>query len=105
MASEIQLDGPCVFEHNGRKFEAGGATRSERHVTGYVKETPHGLGLFSWHGDFMFVILRETSSWRVRSHMGTHMRSYEAWIGGKKWIGRGFGSEMSLVLRPATRAS
>jgi hypothetical protein len=95
----------CVFEHGGRKFESGGAVACHGLVTGYVKMTPHGLGLFSWHGDFLFVILRQTSSWRIRSVWGTHMRSYEAWIDGRKWIGRGVGEEMVLHLRPSGHAS
>lgn len=48
---------------------------------------------------------KETSRWRVNSHIGSTMRQYHARIGRNVYTGRGFGEGMAIVLRYSERLS
>lgn len=95
----------CVFEHKGRKFEAGGAFYDGQHAIAYVGKRmdsdKHWCGtheLVNWHGDKIghcYLAKR----WRVNSYIGSHMYQIYGTIDGVKYTGRGFGEGMSVNLR------
>jgi hypothetical protein len=89
-ASYIERD--CIFEHDGRKFESGGAIVTDLFIVAY----PATQGrLNDWHGNEIGT-WRVLSSWRVRSWIGERMYSIEARVNGVRYVGRGFGEGMSL---------
>ncbi len=59
-----------------------------------------GATVTTWTGDALGTAY-ETSRWRVRSYVGSHMHSYRVRIAGRTYVGRGFGASMSLNLRAA----
>ena len=59
-----------------------------------------GATVTTWTGDALGAAY-ETSRWRVRSYVGSHMHSYRVRIGGKHYVGRGFGPGMVLNLKAA----
>jgi hypothetical protein len=95
----------CVFEHEGKAFEAGGAYYDGRHAVGYVGELiepaepkPHSRALTNWAGERIGTCYL-ASGWRVNSYIGSHMHQIYATIDGVKYTGRGFGEGMSVKLR------
>ena len=54
--------------------------------------------LVDWQGKRIGWV-RQGSSWRVRSHLGSRMYQFYATIGGREYTGRGFGEGMSVRLR------
>lgn len=77
----------CVFEHDGRSFESGGAVVTAERAIAY----PAAGGILNdWHGRPLGA-WRATSSWRVNSYMGTRMYQIQARINGVLYTGRGFG--------------
>ena len=54
--------------------------------------------LTDWSGSLIGWV-RQGSSWRVRSHLGSRMYQFYATIGGREYTGRGFGEGMSVRLR------
>lgn len=80
----------CTIEHQGRKFTSGGAVVTKDFIVGY----PAKDGIITdWHGNKIGT-WRETSRWRVNSHMGSHMLQIEAKVNGITYTGRGFGEGM-----------
>lgn len=68
---------------------------------GYVgKRLPSGYQreLTDWHGRVIGVCML-TSSWAVRSYIGSRMYQIYATIDGVRYTGRGFGEGMSVNLR------
>jgi hypothetical protein len=84
------IEKDCVFTHNGKPFESGGAIVTDDAIIAYP--TAGGV-LKDWHGRTLGT-WRATSSWRVRSHMGTRMYQIVATVDGRNYTGRGFGEEM-----------
>lgn len=56
------------------------------------------VALTTWTGDALG-IATITSSWRVRSYIGSTMHQFTARIAGREYTGRGFGDGMCLSLR------
>lgn len=84
--------------HNGREFAALGSVIDE--VSGVIVGYPKGDKLQTWNGQNIDgLTLRITSSWAVRSWIGSRMYAYSATYKGRKYHGRGFGDGMSLRLR------
>jgi hypothetical protein len=97
MADYIERD--CTFEHEGRKFESGGAVVTDTILIAYPRE--HGV-LGDWHGAAIGT-WRTLSSWPVRSYIGSRMYSIEAFVNGVRYVGRGFGVGMSLKAKRSPR--
>jgi hypothetical protein len=74
-ASYVEQD--CTFEHEGRKFESGGAIVTEEWIIGYPGKDGR---LNDWHGAAIGTY-RVMSTWRTpRSFMSSTMSSIE-WVG------------------------
>jgi hypothetical protein len=89
----------CVFTHEGKAFESGGAIVTDDVIIAYpdkdsVLRDWHGKPLGTW---------RTRSRWRVRSHMGTYMHQIEAIVSGRTYTGRGFGEGMIFRGRRVAR--
>ena len=84
------VEADCVFVHEGRSFEAGGAVVTPDLVLAYP-----GAGgvLADWHGEKLGT-WRAVASWPVRSYMGSRMYQIEARVNGTTYTGRGFGEGM-----------
>jgi hypothetical protein len=52
----------------------------------------------TWTGDLLGYATKG-AAWRVNSYIGSHMAMFYARIGGREYVGRGFGEGMSIVLR------
>ena len=89
---EPYVEQNCTIEHEGRKFEAGGAVITDGYVFGY----PKGNVLQNWHGD-MIGTCRVLSTWNTpRSYISPTMSSYEVFANGVRYVGRGAGDGMLL---------
>src|ERR1700722_10202851 len=86
------IERDCIIEHEGRKFESGGAIVTPVILIAYPKE--NGI-LGDWHGEAIGT-WRVLSSWKVNSYIGSRMYSIEARVNGVRYAGRGFGVGMSL---------
>jgi hypothetical protein len=101
----IYVEQNCAIEHQGRKFESGGAFYDGQRAVGYVgkrkdsdKHWSGAYHLTNWHGcsiGHCYLAKR----WRVRSYVGSYMYQIYAWIEGVKYTGRGFGESMSVNLK------
>jgi len=60
--------------------------------------------LTDWHGNQIGTCYLSTS-WPVRSYIGTRMFQIYATVNGVEYTGRGFGESMSVVLRPRAKQS
>jgi hypothetical protein len=103
-----------VFAHEGREFRAGGsyiAPGLSAVVYGYVSQSTVGERPFYlstwWDGQFMFVVLHRTATWKVTSYLSRTMSSWTATINGKKYNGRsaGVGSFIRLTLARGKQSS
>ena len=105
----------CVIEHEGRKFEFGGAIVTPERIVAYVGPIIGGRGfegrlgseppyreLRDWHGAKLGTI-RLTKSWRVRSYVGSRMYQAYATVDGVLYTGRTFGEGMSFTGRKVKR--
>jgi len=80
----------CVFTHEGKDFESGGAFVSPSHIIAY----PYKNGILrDWHGEDLGA-WKSVASWPVRSWYGSHMHQIEATVNGIVYTGRGFGEGM-----------
>lgn len=81
------IESNCVFEHEGRAFEAGGAVATDNYIIAY----PGDDGILNdWHGRPLgrwWIV----SSWPVQSFTGSTMHQIEARVNGVTYTGRGFG--------------
>jgi hypothetical protein len=90
VASYVERD--CTIEHEGRKFESGGAIVSDLFIVAYPGDAGQ---LQDWHGKVIGT-WKALSSWKVSSWIGERMYSIEARVNGVRYVGRGFGKGMSL---------
>lgn len=103
----VYVERDCVIEHEGRKFEAGGAVVTPDYVIGYVgKPVGDGMGcerfgdasrreLTDWRGNRIGHIALG-AGWRVRSYIGSRMYQAYATVDGVTYTGRTFGEGMSF---------
>lgn len=98
IASYVEQD--CTFEHEGRKFESGGAMVTDKFIVVYPRSDGK---VCDWHGNVLgeaFVL----SSWRIpRSYIASRMYSYAVYVNGVRYIGRGTGNGMVLRARRSPR--
>jgi len=80
----------CVVEHEGRKFEAGGAVITDDYIVAYPGK--HGE-LNDWHGNKIGTY-RIVSSWRIHSYLSDRMFQIESVVNGIAYTGRGMGINM-----------
>lgn len=86
------LETDCTIEHEGRKFESGGAVVTGNAVFVYLK----GNTVTDWHGKVLGNC-RVLSWWRTpRSAYSPRMYSVEFWIDGVRYVGRSGGDGMML---------
>ena len=93
------IEKDCTFEHEGQKFEAGGAVVTDEYIVVYPRSDGK---VCDWHGN----VLGEAfvSSWRTpRSHMAAKMYSFAVYVNGVRYIGRGAGNGMILKAKRSSR--
>ncbi len=87
----MYIEENCAIEHDGQKFEAGGAAVTDTHLIGYVK----GDAIVNWHGDQVIGKMRVISGFRVNSAFGSRMFCVRIQTpDGKVYSGRTFGDGM-----------
>lgn len=103
-ASYVETD--CTIEHEGRKFESGGAVVSEQFVIGYPGKFVTGVApLQDWHGKTIGTCCI-LSTWKTpRSFVSSTMSSIECWVKGVRYVGRGAGEGMILRAKRSPRQS
>lgn len=94
----VYVEKDCTFEHEGRKFESGGAVVTPDSATGYPKFDREYVGatgiMCDWHGNTLGTA-KIVSRWATpRSVYSSHMYQIESTIDGVKYTGRGNGSGM-----------
>lgn len=78
----------CTFEHENRKFEAGGAVVTPDGIVAYPGKDSV---LNDWHGR-QIGTYRVLSTWKTpRSFYSSTMSSIEAFVDGVRYVGRGAG--------------
>jgi len=81
----------CVIEHNGRRFEAGGACLSDNQTIGYLGK--NGI-LTDWHGN-QIGTYRISATWNTpSSYVSSTMHQVEAIVNGVVYAGRSAGVGM-----------
>jgi hypothetical protein len=91
IATFVEQD--CTFEHEGRKFESGGAVITDQWIVAYPGE---GNRLNDWHGN-QIGTYRILSTWRTpRSFFSSTMSSIECMVNDTRYVGRGAGKGMIL---------
>ena len=98
-ATYIEQD--CVYNHEGRGFEAGGAVVTDAYAIGYVKgvqqrfsrEFYGEIEITDWHGVTLGTG-RIIKSWRWHSFLSSHCHQIEARIHGVPYTGRSAGNGM-----------
>ena len=88
MNNYIEKD--CVFTHEGKSFESGGALVTDKHLIAYPSKDGD---LHDWHGNKIGTY-RVISERRVNSWQGTHYYYMRATVNGKRYSLRGFGEGM-----------
>jgi hypothetical protein len=90
----------CTIEHEGRTFKAGGAIITD----GFIIAYPDADGkLNDWHGQ-QIGTYRVLSSWLTpRSFIANRMYSYECFVNGVRYVGRGGGEGMMLKAKRSPR--
>ncbi len=109
METKVFVETDCVIEHEGHKFEAGGAVLTDTHLIGYTKfVAPLNEGrsiigtrvnkvqIKSWHGDQVLAEGVVTSHWRTpRSYVSDCMYQLDVKTpDGKRYTGRTAGDGM-----------
>lgn len=80
-----------TFEHDGRKFEAGGAVVTPEKIIAYLGK---GGVLTDWRGN-QIGTYRITSSWKTpRSFVSSSMNQVSARVSGRNYTGRSAGVGM-----------
>lgn len=88
----------CAWEHEGKRFEAGGAVVTDDHIVAYVGDPISPVGfdysrrhnLTDWHGK-RIGSCRMDREWLVK---GTRIYQITAWVQGVVYTGRGQGQGM-----------
>lgn len=85
----------CVFEHEGRKFESGGAVVTDDYIVAYLGKAnaPGVFDLTDWHGNVIGAA-RITATWQRRSYVSTFLHQVHATVNGTEYTGRCAGVEM-----------
>ena len=85
------IETDCTIEHEGHKFESGGAVVTETYIIAY----PGANGVLNdWHGKPLGT-WRAVASWPTpRSFVASRMYQIEARVGGVTYTGRGTGEGM-----------
>lgn len=92
----------CTFEHEGRKFTAGGAVVTPDVIIAYPGKNGE---LKDWHGA-VIGRYRMLSTWRTpRSYLSSTMSSMEVFVDGVRYVGRGAGEGMIFRGKRSTRQS
>lgn len=87
----VYVERDCTFTFEGRTFESGGAIVTDDAIVAYPRE--NGV-LGDWHGNPIGT-WKVTSSWPVRSYIGSRMYQIRATLDdGRTYTGRGFGEGM-----------
>ncbi len=86
----VYVERDCVIEHEGRRFESGGAFVSPAHVIAYLGK--NGM-LSDWHGRCLGTY-RITSTWKIRSWISRTMHQVEVAVAGVTYTGRSSGVGM-----------
>ena len=101
MSSYVERD--CVFEHEGRKFEAGGAVVTDDAAVAYLNignvtpDSPQqriGWMLVDWHGRKLGDVESITGWETPRSFVSNRMYQVTARINGIRYTGRSAGEGM-----------
>lgn len=96
MTDYIEKD--CTIEHEGHKFECGGAIVTDDYVVAYMAATFQAIT--DWHGKQLSTDVKVTASWPIRSFMSSTMYQIKARINGKWYTGRTLGAGMLIRMRP-----
>ena len=98
IASYVERD--CTIEHEGHKFEAGGAIVTDKWIVAYPG---NGGKLNDWHGNAIGTY-RIMSTWCTTWTFGrATLHSIECFVDGKRYVGRGQGKGMLLRAKLSTR--
>lgn len=94
----------CQFKFREKTFEAGGALVTDERLIAYpATELTLTTGdLNDWHGNKIGTC-RVLSSWPIRSYISDRMFSYEAFVDGIRYVGRGCGKGMLLRAKRSPR--
>jgi|SRR3989304_7489586 len=92
------IEKDCIFTHQGKEFESGGAIITDGFIVGYCSSNMKTLT--TWHGEFIGH-LRISSSWKIKSYITD--RYYQVWtkVNGQWYTGRTAGAGMIAKLRKA----
>jgi hypothetical protein len=92
----------CIFEFEGKSFEAGGAYLTPDYAIGYMSSDMKEVR--TWHGEFMGYA-KITSFWRLplTAWISDKMYQVQATINGIKYTGRTCGGCMIVRLRRMKR--
>ncbi len=89
----MYLETDCTFEHEGRKFESGGAVVTPDRIFAYLGKDSV---LTDWHGKPLGTY-RITATWRTpRSYVSSTMHQVYATVDGITYSGRSSGVGMSF---------
>lgn len=86
----VYIEHDCVIEHDGQRFESGGAFVSPAFLIAYLGK--NGV-LSDWHGRRLGTY-RITSTWRMASWISRTMHQVEAAVAGVRYTGRSCGVGM-----------
>ncbi len=84
------LETDCVFRHQGRSFESGGAYVTDDRIIAYLGKD--GI-LSDWHGKPLGTY-RTVSTWPIYSFLSSSMSQVEAVVDGIRYTGRSLGEGM-----------
>lgn len=91
MTTVPYVEANCVVEHEGKKFESGGAVVTPDCIIAYPKKK--GV-LGDWHGNAIGT-WKTISTWKTpRSWVSSTMSQIEATVNGVVYTGRGAGEGM-----------
>jgi hypothetical protein len=93
----------CTFTHDGHSYTSGGAVVTDTHLIGYP-DTESSGNLKDWHGNVIGTcrVLSSRERWS-RFTPVTRMFSYECFVNGVRYVGRGSGKGMILRAKRSTR--
>ena len=99
VASFVEQD--CTFEHEGRKFESGGAVVTDQWLIAYPGDAGR---LNDWHGN-QIGTYRVMSTWKLPWYcwQSSTMSSIECRVNGVRYVGRGAGKGMILRAKRSPR--
>ena len=89
----VYVEPDCVVEHEGHRFEAGGAVVTPDRIIAYLGKEGE---LQDWHGRQLGTY-RITASWRIQSYITDTMHQVEAVVSGITYTGRSGG--VGLIYR------